>query len=49
MHVSEIHRSVERVLGRSVNYRSIKACLSEGARKKNPRFERTAYGEYQLA
>jgi len=48
MHVSEIHRAVERLLGCSVNYRSIKACLSEGARKKKPRFERTAYGEYRL-
>jgi hypothetical protein len=49
MHVSDIHRAVERLLGHPVNYRSIKACLSDGARKQGPRFVRLAYGEYRLA
>jgi hypothetical protein len=30
MHVSEIHHAVERELGRSVNYRSVKSSLSGG-------------------
>lgn len=49
MHVSEIHHAIEQLLGRPVSYRTIKACLSEGARIKQPRFERVSYGCYRLA
>ncbi|MGA7966743.1 MAG: hypothetical protein WCB49_12830 [Gammaproteobacteria bacterium] len=49
LHVAEIHRAVERQLGREVNYRSVKGCLSEGAARRPPRFERINYGEYRLA
>jgi hypothetical protein len=40
---------VKRQLGREVNYRSVKSCLSGGARMAKPRFDRTAYGEYRLS
>lgn len=49
LHVAGIHRTVERLLGRPVNYRSVKSCLSEGAKRCPPRFERTAYGCYSLS
>jgi hypothetical protein len=48
MHTSAIHRAVEHRLGRSVNYRTVKACLSNEAKAKRPRFERAAYGQYRL-
>jgi hypothetical protein len=48
MHVAEIHHAVERSLDRSVNPRSVKSCLSDGALRSKPRFERTAYGCYRL-
>jgi hypothetical protein len=48
LHTTAIHRAVEQSLGRPVNYRTIKACLSADAQTKNPRFERTARGKYQL-
>jgi hypothetical protein len=49
MHTTAIHKAVERLLGRSVNYRTIKACLSSDTQKLNSRFQRVAYGEYKLA
>jgi hypothetical protein len=49
LHVAEIHRTIERLLNRPVNYRSVKSCLSEGASRHQPRFERVSYGQYQLA
>lgn len=48
MHVSDIHRSVERLLGRAVNPRSVRGRLSEGALLRKPRFQRTNYGHYRL-
>ena len=48
MHVSEIHHSVERLLGHPVSPRSIKGRLSEGTLLRKPRFERTGYGYYRL-
>jgi len=48
MHVSDIRDAVERLLGRPVNYRSIKGRLSEGTLLRHPRFERTARGYYRL-
>lgn len=49
LHTTEIHRGVERLLGRPINYRSVKSCLSDGVRKRKPRFQRAAYGCYCLA
>lgn len=48
LHVAEIHGAVERLLGSSVNYRSVKACLSDGATRLRPRFQRVSYGRYKL-
>ena len=48
MHTIAILRAVERDLGQPVSYRTVKAFLSEGARKSTPRFERVAHGEYRL-
>jgi hypothetical protein len=49
MRTTEIHRAVERQLGRTVKYRSVKAWLSKETLKTRPRVERIAYGEYRLA
>ena len=49
MHVSEIHSAIEGLLDRPVNPRSVKSCLSEGARRRQPTFRRTAYGCYRLS
>jgi hypothetical protein len=49
MHVSQIHREVEKVLARPVNPRSIKGYLSAGALKTEPQFVRTGYGYYRAA
>ncbi|HEX7245089.1 MAG TPA: recombinase family protein [Solirubrobacterales bacterium] len=48
MHVSDIQDAVERLLGRPVNYRSVKGRLSEGTMLRRPRFERVARGYYRL-
>jgi hypothetical protein len=48
MHTITIHRAVEQHLGRSVSYRTIKACLSADLRSKEPTFQRVAWGEYRL-
>lgn len=48
MRVAEIHRYVEQRLGRRVNRKSVKACLSEWALASRPRFQRTGYGRYRL-
>jgi len=49
MHTTAVHQAVEREFGLDVNYRSIKACLSEGVRMKPARFERVSYGCYRNA
>jgi hypothetical protein len=49
LHVTEIHRAVERLLDRPVNYSSVKSCLSGGVIKPNPKFRRIAYGRYEAA
>jgi hypothetical protein len=48
MHVADIHRAVERQLGRPVNPRSVKSHLSHETFKAKPRLQRTAYGYYAL-
>jgi hypothetical protein len=48
-HTTDIHRAVERQLGRPVSYRTVKACLSSETLKDLPRFERISRGEYRLA
>jgi hypothetical protein len=45
---AEIHRAVERLLGRPVSKDSVGWCLGTGARGKEPRFERVSYGRYRL-
>ena len=47
MRIVEIHRAVELRLDRPVNVRTIKNCLSEGARGANPKYERVARGRYR--
>lgn len=49
MHTTAVHRAVERELGQPVDFRTIKACLSEEAHKPEPRLQRIAHGEYRLA
>lgn len=48
MHVTAIHRAVERSLNHPVNYRTVKAQLSAGASRSKPIYERTSYGCYRL-
>jgi hypothetical protein len=48
MHVGAIHSAAEKQAGRTLSYRTVKALLSEGARKQEPQFERTSYGYYRL-
>lgn|GEM_PF-3467936 len=48
MHISDIQAAVERLLGRPIEYRYIKARLSEGTLLRHPSFERTARGYYHL-
>jgi len=47
MHVSDIRTAVEGLLGRPVNYRSVKGRLSEGVLLRRPRFKRVARGYYR--
>jgi hypothetical protein len=48
MRGAEIHRAVERLLGRPVSKDSVSWCLRTGARGKEPRFQRVSYGTYRL-
>ena len=48
MRGADIHLAVERLLGYPVSKHSVSWCLGAGARAKEPRFERVAYGRYQL-
>jgi hypothetical protein len=45
---ADIHLAVERLLGHSVSKNSVNWCLAAGARAKEPRFQRVAYGFYRL-
>lgn len=47
MHVADMHLAVQDMLGRSVNYRSVKACLSAGTGRNKAQFERISYGYYR--
>lgn len=49
MRGADIHRAVERLLGRPVSKNSVNWCLLAGVRAKEPRFERVSYGCYRLA
>jgi hypothetical protein len=49
MRRADIHRAVERLLGRPVSKHSVSWCLCVGVRAKVPRFERVSYGCYGLA
>ncbi len=48
MRGADIHRAVERLLGRPVSKNSVSWCLLAGVRAKEPRFERVSYGTYRL-
>lgn len=47
MHISDIRVAVERLLGRPVDYRAVKARLSEGTLLRQPRLRRIARGCYE--
>ncbi len=48
MCLAEVRTAVDALFGQSVSKDSINWCLSTGARGKEPRFERTSRGCYQL-
>jgi hypothetical protein len=48
MRGADIHLAVERLLGHHVSKNSVSWCLAAGARAKESRFERVAYGRYRL-
>lgn len=48
MRGADIHLAVECLLGHPVSKHSVSWCLGAGARAKEPRFERVAYGSYRL-
>jgi hypothetical protein len=48
MSVSEVWTAVEGLLGHSVSKDSVSSCLSTGARRGEPRFERLARGLYRI-
>ena len=48
MRVKEIHVASQRLLGKPISYRSLKASLSGGSRGKNATFDRRGYGSYTL-
>jgi hypothetical protein len=48
MHSADVHQAVEHLLGRSVSEDSVSWSLAADARSKEPRFERTTRGHYQL-
>jgi hypothetical protein len=45
---ADIHAAVDRQLGHPVSKDSVNWCLRSGSRGSRPRFERVAYGCYQL-
>jgi hypothetical protein len=49
MRATHVHAAVEKLLGHSVSKDSVDSCLSKGARRKEPRFERVSSGCYRLA
>ena len=49
MRVTEIFLAVQNQLQGEVNRSTVKACLSEGALARTPRFKRVGYGRYRLA
>lgn len=48
MRLTHVHAAVETLLDQTVSKDSVGWCLSTGARGKEPRFERVAYGCYRL-
>jgi hypothetical protein len=48
MRDADVHRAVEQLLGRPVSKNSVSWSLAADARSKEPRFERTTRGHYQL-
>jgi hypothetical protein len=48
MRAADIHLAVERLIGRPISKNSVGWCLGVGAKGKEPRFERVAYGSYRL-
>lgn len=48
MRCAEVQQAVERLLGRPVSKNSVSWSLAADARSKEPRFERTIRGSYQL-
>lgn len=48
MHCADVHRAVERLLGRPVSNNSVSWSLAAGTRSERPRFERTSRGHYRL-
>jgi hypothetical protein len=49
MHRQQVHAAVECLLGQPVSKDSVDSCLSGGARRKKPQFERVSSGCYRLA
>jgi hypothetical protein len=49
MRRQQIHAAVEQLLGQPVSKDSVDWCLSSGARRKEPRFERVSSGCYRLS
>jgi hypothetical protein len=45
----DIHATAQALLGRPLNWSSVKATLAEHTRTPNPRFERTGHGRYRWA
>jgi hypothetical protein len=48
MHWQQVHAAVEQLVGQPVSKDSVDWCLSSGARRKEPRFERVSPGCYRL-
>ena len=48
MRGADVHQAVEQLLGRPVSKSSVSWSLAADARSKEPRFERTTRGHYQL-
>lgn len=48
MRAADIHRAVERLLGRAVSKESVSCCLRKRRGPKPPQFERVSTGVYRL-
>ncbi len=48
MRVKDIHVTCERLLGRKMSYRSVKASLSAASRGRKAKLVRVGYGKYRL-